>query len=117
MNQTGVVGLLWHAPSLTSSLSIVEAEPLPSAGLSYSSRDRYYGLIRLLTERFPGFRNMLIPEITEGVGLRPREISPVPSLTVTAFRSPYAGEFFEADFQVHMPLPWPSPHYDGLGSL
>lgn len=105
MNQTGVVGLLWYAPSLTSSLSIVEAEPLPLAGLSYSNRDRYYGLIRLLTEPFPRFRNMLIPGITEGVGLRPREISPVPSLTVTTFRSPCAGEFFEADFQAHMPLP------------
>jgi hypothetical protein len=43
------------------------------------------------------------------VGIRPREISPVPSPSFTTSRSLYAGEFFGAAFPGSSHLPWPSP--------
>jgi hypothetical protein len=52
-----------------------------------------------------------------GCGHRPHEISLVPSPTVTTFRSPYAGEFFEAAHPDSSPLPWPSPSVEWLGTL
>jgi hypothetical protein len=39
---------------------------------------------------------------------RPGEISLVSPMTVPAFHSPYAGEFFEAARPESSPLPWPS---------
>jgi len=47
----------------------------------------------------------------------PTETSLVAQSTFTTFRSPYAGEFFEAALPDSSPLPWPSPHFDRLGSL
>ena len=46
-----------------------------------------------------------------------RRISPVPYLAVQAFRSPYAGGFLGAAIPSSSPRPWPSPRFQGLGSL
>ena len=70
---------------------------------------RYYFPLRLLTRCPPGLRiHVLIPGVTRDVGLRPREISLVALPTFPTFRSPYAGEFFEAASPESSPLPWPS---------
>ncbi len=47
----------------------------------------------------PDFALVLIPEVTEDVSLRLYEISLVPPSAFPTFRSPYAGESFEAAFQ------------------
>ena len=58
---------------------------------------QYYVPLRLLTRHRPGFRNnVLMPRLPRGVDPRPREISLVALMAVPAFRSPYAGGFFEA---------------------
>src|SRR3970040_2948490 len=49
-----------------------------------------------------------IPEVSKDVGFRPREISLVALPAFPTFRSPYAGEFFEAASPESSPLPWPS---------
>ena len=46
-----------------------------------------------------------------------RRISPVPYSAVQAFRSPYAGGFLGAATPSSSPRPWPSPGFQGLGSL
>jgi hypothetical protein len=70
---------------------------------------RYYVPLRLLTGPRPGFRPTgLIPRLPGAVAPRPREISLVALMTVPAFRSPYAGGFFEAARPESSPLPWPS---------
>jgi hypothetical protein len=46
-----------------------------------------------------------------------RRISPVPYSAVQAFRSPYAGGFLGAAIPSSSPRPWPSPGFQGLGSL
>src|SRR4030067_548051 len=70
---------------------------------------QYCNPLRLLTRRTPGLRiHVLIPGVTRDVGLRPREISLVALPTFPTFRSPYAGEFFEAASPESSPLPWPS---------
>ena len=70
---------------------------------------RYYFPLRLLTRRPPGLRiHVLIPGVTKDVGLRPRETSLVALPAFPTFRSPYAGEFFEAASPDSSPLPWPS---------
>jgi hypothetical protein len=70
---------------------------------------RYCNPLRLLTQRPPGLRlHVLIPGVTKDVGLRPREISLVALPAFPTFRSPYAGEFFEAASPESSPLPWPS---------
>jgi hypothetical protein len=45
------------------------------------------------------FAFRLIPAVPADVGRRPDETSPVPSPTLTASRSPYAGGFFGIAFQ------------------
>jgi hypothetical protein len=70
---------------------------------------QYCNPLRLLTRRPPGFRiNVLIPGVSKDVGLRPRETSLVALPAFPTFRSPYAGEFFEAASPESLPLPWPS---------
>jgi hypothetical protein len=70
---------------------------------------RYCIPLRLLTRPRPGFRtNGLIPRLPGAAAPRPREISLVAPMAVPAFRSPYAGGFFEAARPESSPLPWPS---------
>jgi len=70
---------------------------------------RYYVPLRLLTRHQRGFRIcVLIPRLPRAVAPRPREISLVALMAVPAFRSPYAGGFFEAALPESSPLPWPS---------
>ena len=65
--------------------------------------------LRLLTRLRPGFRSdVLMPRLPRGVDPRPREISLVALMALPAFRSPYAGGFFEAARPESSPLPWPS---------
>ena len=65
--------------------------------------------LRLLTRPRPGFHtNGLIPRLPGAADPRPREISLVAPMAVPAFRSPYAGGFFEAARPESSPLPWPS---------
>ena len=70
---------------------------------------QYCNPLRLLTRHPPGLRiDVLRPGVTKDVGLRPREISLVALPAFPTFRSPYAGEFFEAASPESSPLPWPS---------
>jgi hypothetical protein len=46
-----------------------------------------------------------------------RRISPLPYSAVQTFRSPYAGGFLRAATPRSSPRPWPSPGFQGLGSL
>jgi hypothetical protein len=41
----------------------------------------------------------------------PGRASPVPAVTIDAFRAPYAGEFLTAAPPGSSPLPWPSPRF------
>ena len=80
-----------------------------STHLSTSLPSAHYVPLRLLTRHRPGFRNdVLMPRLPRGVDPRPREISLVALMALPAFRSPYAGGFFEAARPVSSPLPWPS---------
>jgi len=101
--------LYGHAPSLTSSLSSVEVETLPSHRVVLS---RWSSVLWPPPTSHPASPWIsllqLIPAITMGVGHRPNETSPVPSSTFTTSRSPYAGEFFGAAFPGSSRLPWPS---------
>jgi hypothetical protein len=95
-----------HAPSLTSSLNLVEVETLPSGQVMLScpllglrptgtmaSSDFSSGFLQDFTFR-------LIPSVSAVLCHRPDETSPVPSPAVTTSRTPYTGEFFTAAFQV-----------------
>ena len=65
--------------------------------------------LRLLTRPRPGFRiDVLMPRLPRDVDPRPHEISLVARMALPAFRSPYAGGFFEAACPESSPLPWPS---------
>ena len=98
-----------HAPSLPSPLDSVEAGELPSGGFCCPRPQRYYLPLRLLTRLRPGLRiHVLIPRLPRPVDPRPREISLVALMAFPAFRSPYAGGFFEAVLPESSPLPWPS---------
>jgi hypothetical protein len=103
------LALFGHAPSLTSSLSPVEVEALPSNKvlLSLSS-----SVLWPPPTSHPAFRwtslLQLIPAVTVGVDHRPDEISPVPSPAFTTSRSPYAGGSFGAALPGSSHLPWPS---------
>ena len=57
----GVVGHIWHAPSLTSFARLVEAETLPYEKLCCLFNHRYYGLIRLLDRLRSDFHFSLYP--------------------------------------------------------
>ncbi len=107
-----------HAPSLTFSLDLVEAEALPSHRVLLS---RWSSVIWPPPTSHPASSWIsplrLIPFVTMAVGHRPDEISPVPSFTVTTSRSPYTGGFFTAAFPGSSPLPWPSLLAHKLGSL
>lgn len=81
----------------------------PPMRLCCPHHQQYYVPLRLLTEHRPGLRNnVLIPVLPRAVDPRPREISLVALMAFPAFRSPYAGGFFEAAFPESLPLPWPS---------
>jgi hypothetical protein len=111
---------LRHAPSLTSSLNLVEAETLPSWQVLLSCRSTVLWppptshLASLGTSPL-----RFIPVVTAVVACRPDETSPVPSSTVATSRTPYPGEFFAAASQglwtsyVHPPLLLPSPCVTG----
>ncbi len=106
---SGVVGPGGHAPSLPSPLDTAEAGELPSGRFCCPRPQRYYLPLRLLTGHRPGLRNdVLIPGLSRAVDPRPREVSRVALMAVPAFRSPYAGGFFEAALPDSSPLPWPS---------
>ena len=100
---------LRHAPSLTSSLNLVEVETLPSWQVLLSC---------LSTVLWPHPASSwtsplrLIPFVTLVVGHRPDETSPVPSSTVTTSHTPYTGEFLTA-VSGSMPLLLPSPCVTG----
>ena len=104
-----LLALFGHAPSLTSSLSPVEVETLPSHRVMLS---RWSSVLWPPPTSHPASPWIsllqLIPAITMGVDHRPNETSPVPSSTFTTSRSPYAGEFFGAAFPGSSRLPWPS---------
>jgi len=89
--------LYGHAPSLTSPLSSVEVEALPSHRVMLS---RWSSVLWPPPTSHPASPWIsllqLIPEVTVDVGHRPGETSPVPSPAFTTSRSPYAGEFFSA---------------------
>ena len=94
-----VVGPLGHASSLTYSLGLIEVEALPYAEFCCLVDHRYYDLLRLLRPLPPRFR---LSPYTSGhhvVFHRCPEVSLVPPSAFAAFRSPYAGEFFEVAFQ------------------
>ena len=109
-----------HAPSLTSSLNLVEAETLPSWQVLLSCRSTvlwppptsHLASLGTSPVRF-------IPVVTAVVACRPDETSPVPSSTVATSRTPYPGEFFAAASQglwtayVQPPLLLPSPCVTG----
>jgi hypothetical protein len=104
-----LLSLFGHAPSLTSPLSPVEVEALPSHRVVLSQWSSVLWppptsppasfWISLL---------QLIPVVTMAVDHRPDETSPVPSPTFTTSRSPYAGGFFGAALSGSSHLPWPS---------
>jgi len=104
-----LLALLGHAPSLTSSLSPVEVEALPSHRVLLSRWSLVLWPPPTSHPAFPWISLLqLIPAITMGVDHRPNETSPVPSPTFTTSRSPYAGEFFDVAFPGSSRLPWPS---------
>ena len=107
-----------HASTLTSSLSLVEVEALPSHRVLLS---RWSSVVWPPPTSHPASSwtspLRLIPFVTVDVGHRPDEISPVPSPTFTTSRSPYAGGFLAAAFPGSSPLPWPSLCYEQLSSL
>ena len=108
----GVVGSCEHAPSLHSSLDVVEVGGLPSSTVMLSAPSTV--LCPPPTSQRASARISLQRAYTTpaaGCGPRPGEISPVPQVTVPAFRSPYAGGFFEAALPESSPLPWPSRAY------
>ena len=104
-----LLALFGHAPSLTSPLSPVEVEALPSHRVLLS---RWSSVLWPPPTSHPASPwtslLQLIPAITMGVDHRPNETSPVPSPTFTTSRSLYAGEFFGAAFPGSSHLPWPS---------
>jgi hypothetical protein len=104
-----LLALFGHAPSLTSSLSPVEVEALPSHRVVLS---RWSSVLWPPPTSHPASLwispHRLIPEFTLDVDQRPNEISPVPSPTFITSRSPYAGEFFCAVSPGSTRLPWPS---------
>ena len=104
-----LLALFGHAPSLTSSLSPVEVEALPSHRVLLS---RWSSVLWPPPTSHPASPwtslLQLIPVVTMSVNHRPDETSPVPSSTVTTSRSLYAGEFFGAAFPGSSRLPWPS---------
>jgi hypothetical protein len=65
----------------------------------------------------PDFGSRLIPAVSVDVGHGRQETSRVPRPAVTAFRPPYAEEFFEAARPESSPLPWPSPGMNGSALL
>ena len=109
-----------HAPSLTSSLNLVEAETLPSWQVLLSCRSTVLWpppTSHLASSGISPLR--FIPVVTAVVACRPDETSPVPSSTVATSRTPYPGEFFAAASQglwtsyVQPPLLLPSPCVTG----
>ena len=104
-----LLALFGHAPSLTSSLSSVEVEALPSHRVLLS---RWSSVLWPPPTSHPAspWTSPLrcIPAITMGVSHRPNETSPVPSSTFTTSRSPYAGEFFSVVSPGSTRFPWPS---------
>ena len=103
------MSLCGHAPSLTSPLSPVEAETLPSHRVVLS---RWSSVLWPPPTSHPASPwtspLRLIPAVTVGVDHQPNETSPVPPSTFTTSRPPYAGEFFGAAFPGSSHLPWPS---------
>ena len=104
-----LLALFGHAPSLTSSLSPVKVEALPSHRVMLS---RWSSVLWPPPTSHPASPwtslLQLIPAITMGVGHRPNETSPVPSPTFTTSCSPYAGGLFGAALPGSSHLPWPS---------
>jgi hypothetical protein len=107
-----------HAPSLTSSLNLVEVETLPSGQVVLScpslglrpigtmaSSDFSSGILQDFTLR-------LIPSVSVVLCHRPDETSPVSSPTFATSHTPYTGEFFTA-VSGSMPLLLPSPCVTG----
>jgi hypothetical protein len=113
-----------HAPSLTSSLNLVEVEALPSrrvvlshpsSVLRPSAHPKGCGLLRLLTRLPFGFPR-------PGLYQQLRSLWPTDPVRPLLFhrllsshtcppvgsRSPYAGGFFAAALSGASPLPWPS---------
>ena len=103
-----------HAPSLTSSLNLVEVETLPSwqVLLSCLSMVLWPPPTSHLTSRWTSLPQ-LIPTVTAVLFHRPDETSPVPSPAFATSRSPYAGGFFTAAFPGSSPLLLPSPCVTG----
>jgi hypothetical protein len=103
-----------HAPSLTVSLNLVEAGLLPSDKVMLSLSSPV--LLAPPTSHPASSRislHQLIPIVMTNVDCQLNEISPVPSTTFTASRSPYAGGFLAAVCSGSSPLPWPSPSLTG----
>ena len=110
---TGVVGSSEHAPSLPSSVDIVEAGDLPSGAVVLSAPSAVV-CPPPTPHRAPAWTSpsRLIPRLPRPVrpthwAPRPDEASPVPQMAVPTFRSPYAGGFLEVDPE-SSPRPWPS---------
>ena len=96
-------------PSRPSSLDLVEAGDLPSDRFCCPGLPCYSLPLRLLAEPRTGLRlHGLIPALPRAADPRPREVSRVALMALPAFRSPYAGGFFEAALPESSPLPWPS---------
>jgi len=98
------------APARHSPLDLVEAGDLPADAVSVVRTITSTAVpLRLLTRLRPGFRTTgPIPRLPRAVDPRPRELSLVVLMALTAFRSPYAEGFFEAARPESSPLPWPS---------
>jgi hypothetical protein len=94
--------------------------PSLPAGCVVLRLNRYYGRLR----RPPGQPSTSRGHRLQDTALRqqhpqaagPGRASPVPAVTIDAFRAPYAGESFAAALPGSSPLPWPSPWIRGLGS-
>ena len=105
----GVVGSDEPAPSHLSPLDTVEAGDLPSDAVLLSAPSPVL-CPHPTSHAAPAWISQLVlmPRLPRGVDPRPREISLVALIALPAFRSPYAGGFFEAARPESSPLPWPS---------
>ena len=103
-----------HAPSLTSSLNLVEVETLPSGQvmLSYPSLSLRSTSTMVSSDSSSGipqdFSLRLIPAVTLALYQRPGETSPVPSPAFTTSRSPIRRRVLCSCYPGSTPLPWPS---------
>ena len=93
----GVIGSDEHAPSCLSPLDPGDVGDLPSDAVVLSASSPVlcppptsHAALAWISP------HVLIPGLPRGVDPRPREISRVALMAVSAFRSPYAGGFFEA---------------------